>query len=127
MKNEQTKNTISANSGIGRRQFLKAVGLTTTAAAVGKVKLPITAGPFEKNEYLKIITEDKKLSPDWVASLYRRGKKQVYSNPRALGHIGMPVGGLFAGTVYLSGDGRLWLWDITEWVNSNKLRGEDLQ
>ena len=67
---------------------------------------------FDDNEYLRVIAEDKKLNPDWVRSLYIRGKKQVYSTPDALKHIGMPVGGLFAGTVYLSGDGRLWLWDI---------------
>ncbi|MCB1128572.1 MAG: hypothetical protein KDM81_18900, partial [Verrucomicrobiae bacterium] len=45
-------------------------------------------------------------------SLFARGEKQTYSDPAALDHIGMPVGGFFAGTVYLSGDGRLWLWDI---------------
>ena len=26
--------------------------------------------------------------------------------------IGMPVGGLCTGTLYLAGDGRLWLWNI---------------
>ncbi len=94
-----------------RRDFVK---LTASSAALasGLGALPVMAGPFEENEYLKIITEDKKLSPDWVSSLYRRGQKQVYTDPEALKHIGMPVGGLFAGTLYLSGDGRLWLWDI---------------
>jgi uncharacterized protein (DUF608 family) len=70
------------------------------------------AGPFEDNEYLRTIAEDKKLDPMWVRSLFERGVKQTYSDPKALARIGMPVGGLFAGTVYLSGDGRLWLWDI---------------
>lgn len=60
----------------------------------------------------QVIPADKKLEPAWVRSLYERGRKQIYANPKALEHIGMPVGGLFAGTVYLSGDGRLWLWDI---------------
>jgi uncharacterized protein (DUF608 family) len=70
------------------------------------------AGPFEENEYLRTIPSDKKLDPIWVRSLFERGEKQTYSDPVALDHIGMPVGGFFAGTVYLAGDGRLWLWDI---------------
>jgi non-lysosomal glucosylceramidase len=96
-----------------RREFLK-LGVYGSAAGVvsGLSTLPVTAGPFEENDYLKIISGDKKLNPDWVRSLYCRGQKQVYSDRRSLEHIGMPVGGLFAGTVYLSGDGRLWLWDI---------------
>jgi uncharacterized protein (DUF608 family) len=96
---------------LSRRDFVK---LTTSSVAVasGLGGFPLMAGPFQENEYLKIITEDKKLDPAWVDSLYARGEKQVYTNPEALKHIGMPVGGLFAGTVYLSGDGRLWLWDI---------------
>jgi uncharacterized protein (DUF608 family) len=64
------------------------------------------------NQYLQLIPADKKLDPAWVKSLYERGEKDVYSSDAAMQHIGMPVGGLFAGTVYLSGDGRLWHWHI---------------
>lgn len=70
------------------------------------------AGPFEENDYLRVIPFDKKLDPAWVRSLFERGQKQTYSQPVALDHIGMPVGGFFAGTVYLAGDGRLWLWEV---------------
>ena len=103
--------TSAGKSKFTRRDFVK---FTASSAAIvsGLGALPVMAGPFEDNDYLRIIAEDKKLSPAWVRSLYTRGQKQVYTDPKALKHIGMPVGGLFAGTVYLSGDGRLWLWDI---------------
>jgi len=65
-----------------------------------------------ENAYLSLIPEDKNLDPVWVQSLFERGEKEVYRSEAAMQHIGMPVGGLFAGTVYLSGDGRLYNWDI---------------
>ena len=97
---------------LDRRSFLKTAGIGAAGLAIQSASLPIMAGPFAENEYLKIIPVDKKLDPAWVRSLFERGEKQTYSSPKALDNIGMPVGGLFAGTVYLSGDGRLWLWDI---------------
>ncbi|MBN1846205.1 MAG: hypothetical protein JW810_11015 [Sedimentisphaerales bacterium] len=94
-----------------RREFVKLTGLTGAALAFKQASL--IAGPFDdKNAYLRLIPQDKKLNPDWVRSLSARGEKEHVSDPEALGHIGMPAGGLFAGTVYLSGDGQLWLWDI---------------
>lgn len=68
------------------------------------------AGPFEDQES-HLVPEDKKLSPEWVHSLFVRGEPDVLSGEE-LNFIGMPVGGLFAGCVYLSGEGQLWLWDI---------------
>ncbi len=94
---------------LSRRSFLK---LGAAGAALGATTLPVMAGPFEANEYLETIPIDKKLDPAWVRALVDRGEKETYTDPAALQHIGMPVGGLFAGTVYLAGDGRLWLWDV---------------
>lgn len=45
------------------------------------------------------------------ASLTARGEPERYSG-NDLNFIGMPIGGCFAGTVYLGGDGQLWNWDI---------------
>lgn len=99
-------------TNMDRRNFLKVAGAGAAALSPLGSALPVMAGPFEENEYLKIIPHDKRLHPDWVQSLFERGRKEAYSDPKALAHIGMPIGGLFAGTVYLGGDGRLWLWDI---------------
>ncbi len=59
----------------------------------------------------KLVPADKKLDPQWVKSLFDRGTREVYRG-KDLEKIGMPVGGLCAGQLYLGGDGKLWHWDI---------------
>ncbi len=59
------------------------------------------------------IPADKNLDPAWIKSLYNRGSATTYlKSKNELKYIGMPAGGLHSGTVYLGGDGRLWLWEI---------------
>lgn len=99
------------NSGITRRKFIG----TTSLAAAASLFLPrmVMAGPFDDLDWNQIIPADKKLQADWVKSLFARGTPQVYSKAnQELRYIGMPVGGICCGTIYLSGDGRLWNWDI---------------
>ena len=54
-----------------------------------------------------------KIDPEYVKALYNRGAVTTYlKSKNELQYIGMPVGGINCGTLYLGGDGRLWLWDI---------------
>ncbi len=69
------------------------------------------AGPFERADFDQLVPADKKLSPDWIKSLFDRGQPTVYRG-EDLKHIGMPIGGIGAGYLYLGGDGKLWHWDI---------------
>jgi uncharacterized protein (DUF608 family) len=99
----------SGNCGdIPRRDFIKTLTLGAAAAATA---MPVMAGPFEASELGKLIPADKKLDPRWVKSLFDRGTREVYRG-KDLEMIGMPVGGLCAGQLYLGGDGKLWHWDI---------------
>ena len=54
---------------------------------------------------------DKKLAPKWVAALAAKGARTWYTG-KDLETIGMPIGGICAGQVYLLGDGRLGYWAI---------------
>lgn len=94
-----------------RRKFIQNSGLL--AAGIYHAPLKAIAGPFAPSPLLHNIPVDKKLDPQWVKSLYHRGFVTTYKKTKnELQYIGMPIGGIFTGTVYLGGDGRLWLWDI---------------
>ncbi len=94
-----------------RRKFIQNSGLL--AAGIYHAPLKAIAGPFAPSPLLHNIPIDKKLDPRWVKSLYHRGFVTTYKKTKnELQYIGMPIGGIFTGTVYLGGDGRLWLWDI---------------
>jgi non-lysosomal glucosylceramidase len=54
---------------------------------------------------------DKGLSPEHVQRLFQRGERAVYTGEE-LETIGMPVGGIACGQLYLRGDGTLGLWQI---------------
>ncbi|HET6386106.1 MAG TPA: GH116 family glycosyl-hydrolase [Armatimonadota bacterium] len=122
----EARNAASGSCGAGepclcrpmpRRTFLALSGLSLAAAALDA--MPVMAGPFEAADFARLIPPIKKLRPAWVHSLYAPGESTVYSKKRGeLRYIGMPVGGICAGSLYLGGDGKLWLWDI---FNQNQL------
>jgi non-lysosomal glucosylceramidase len=97
-------------SRLTRREFVK---LTVSSAAMvsGLNALPIMGEPFEKSDSRSSVPIDKKLSPAWIRSLYDRSRPEVYSG-QELKYIGMPVGGIACGQLYIGGDGKLWGWDI---------------
>jgi len=97
--------------GVPRRDFIKTLTVGAAAAATAIPAMPVMAGPFEAAEHGKLVPADKKLDPQWVKSLFDRGTREVYRG-KDLEKIGMPIGGLCAGQLYLGGDGKLWHWDI---------------
>ncbi len=95
---------------VSRRAFLSATGVVAISALMGPKGA--VAGPFDAAEDFPI-PADKKWDPAWVKALFDRGEPRAYrSSRRELEFIGMPIGGICCGQVYLSGDGRLWHWDV---------------
>jgi non-lysosomal glucosylceramidase len=92
-----------------RRNFIKMTGAGSMALLASR--LPVMAGPFETADFERLVPSDKKLDPQWVRSLFERGAPQVYGGA-ALKNIGMPIGGICAGQLYLAGDGRLMHWGL---------------
>jgi non-lysosomal glucosylceramidase len=108
-----------------RRDFLRITALAsgtlftriTPAAAQSQTAQP-SATPSPTPDpigqmYRKLIPANKHLDPAWVASLTQRGTVERYvKSQNQLQYIGLPVGGIMCGTVYLGGDGKLWVWEI---------------
>lgn len=98
------------SADVSRRNFLKAGMLS--AAGLTFSGFPVMAGPFSAADVANhLIPADKKLSAQWLASLTQRGVAEVFKGAE-LKYIGMPIGGMGCGQLYLGGDGKLWLWDI---------------
>jgi uncharacterized protein (DUF608 family) len=85
-----------------RRDFLRLSGAAATSLAL--TRLPMAAG-------IARFVPEQKVLPEWGKTILARGSRSVYRGSE-LRYIGMPVGGICAGQVYIGGDGRLWLWDI---------------
>ncbi|MHB8969975.1 MAG: GH116 family glycosyl hydrolase [Pirellulaceae bacterium] len=93
-----------------RRTFIQWAGLGAAALTAGARSA--TAGPFTAEDLIDhCVPVDKKLSADWLRALTDRGEPTWYRGTD-LTTIGMPVGGIGAGQLYLTGDGRLAHWDI---------------
>ena len=113
--NKPTENSCGCQPGacspapFSRRGFIKAG--TFASAAMMSGGLRVMAGPFTQADFEKIVPSDKKLSKEWIASLYDRGKPMTATKPD-LKYIGMPINGISTGQVYLGGDGRLWCWNL---------------
>ncbi|MGD7652778.1 MAG: GH116 family glycosyl-hydrolase [Verrucomicrobiales bacterium] len=92
-----------------RRGFIKAGTLASASLMAGGLR--VMAGPFTQADFEKIIPSDKKLTKDWIASLYDKGKP-LAATRTDFKFIGMPINGISTGQVYLGGDGRLWCWNL---------------
>jgi len=111
--------------GLGRmprRDFVRTAALGAVGLSLDG-PLGIVAGPFtaqERGDHF--VPADKRLSPAWIRALFDRGEPTWYAGSD-LATIGMPVGGVCAGQVYLTGDGRLVDWHV---FNQNQNTGYGL-
>ena len=111
--NGSTAQPESAPSGnLDRRDFLRIAGAGAALALANQSALSM-ATPSFRPDFDRLVPEDKKLSPQWVQALFARGEPITFTKSRdEFKYLGMPVGGLFSGHLYLAGDGRLWHWDV---------------
>jgi len=95
-----------------RRHFLKNSSLLGFATLLSQ--FPVWGkSVFAWENPIHNIPENKGINPAWIKSLYLKGDKIAYRKSKdELKYIGMPIGGLHTGTVYIGGDGKLWLWQV---------------
>ena len=106
-------------SSLDRRRFLKlSLGSAAFAATWGRPSVSLAYGT-QGALYRSLVPEGataaaKGIDATWLAGLRNRETSEPTLTKAAnqLRYIGMPVGGIACGTLYLGGDGRLWLWDV---------------
>jgi uncharacterized protein (DUF608 family) len=97
-----------SDTDLSRRDFLAAGAGALALTVVDSCCEPACAADKLGTHH---IPKDKNLSKAWVARLFARGRTKVYRGEE-LTCIGMPVGGICAGQLYLRGDGTLAGWQI---------------
>ena len=111
-----------------RRPFLKLGGLTGLSLGLAGQRV-FSAADDAASLYAEFVPPEKDLPADWLASLTQRGHPldAAIRRTKADGNldvIGTTVGGVACGTVYLSGDGRLWVWDIFNQAHEGVVRNQ---
>lgn len=106
-----TTNNCCAPSSVDRRTFIRRVG-AGTIVTLG-AGLPVLGDPLDNPNFDVNIPADKGLKPEWLKALFERGEPEVYTG-KQLDRVGMPIGGICAGQVNLSGSGRLVDWRVIE-------------
>ena len=104
---------------MNRRNFIKLSLGTASYVYLGNPTRSFAAYGTMGALYRSLVPEgatpaSKGIDTDWLASLRQREATEPVFTKAAdeLRYIGMPVGGIGCGTLYLGGDGRLWLWDV---------------
>lgn len=96
---------------IRRRDLLAAAGGIVGGGPLRSRANVSGVGPCEPLGTASQAPTEKVLPATRVDALSQRGEATVYRD-KDFKFIGMPVGGLTTGQLYLGGDGRLWYWDI---------------
>lgn len=93
-----------------RRTLLKIAGGATLSLGMPlKVLGVLPDGTMVVQDHR--VPAEKNLTDEWKQTLVARGDKEVWTG-EALEAIGMPVGGIAAGQLYLCGDGTVGCWEI---------------
>ncbi len=111
--NCNSSNACGCQPQLDRRELLRLAGASAGALALPHLGQAGQVLVNDRQSFERLIPRDKGLDPRWLASLVTRNEPEVYRGWEAeLKYIGMPIGGIGCGQLYLGGDGRLWLWDI---------------
>ncbi len=102
-----------------RRQFVQIAGLSAASFSIDNAM----AGPFAQDDFNKLVPADKRLTPAWLKSLTDRDKPEIWTDKQHF-FIGMPVGGIGCGQLYLGGEGKLWNWQIFQSTTSTDYEGK---
>jgi non-lysosomal glucosylceramidase len=104
------------SSRLNRRSFFKLTGGAFLAAkAIGGTSTfgdSCCSGDSQvKVHSTHLVPVEKDIDREWIRSLFDKGEPEIYSGSD-LDFIGMPIGGIAAGQMYLLGDGTLGSWHI---------------